>query len=320
MMMKDMSSNNRIRKNVRWVSFALLAAGLSTVVESANAAFIRPFGALGAEIEDGLVQAIPPNQLNPTIKTAQFSNAQRGYFAQADLGNGALKGRAFVNQSGPGAGNASVNPRYGDTITFNSPTADTWDFTFSIDGTVKTNGDAFPMFQTFPGGTFQTTFVNLALHIFEGNTVAAIGTNPGNGLVPWIDVIGNALFSEVISLDFDVDGQGDGNQVGDMLDNVNLLLNDSISGSLDLAAGMNSFDVVAVLAVSGSVPGNLVSGFDLDFSNTATLEINSAVPFTSESGVFLSGQNRTPIPEPGTAALLLFGALAMRRRRQPRGN
>jgi len=279
---------------------------------TADASFVRPTGVLppGAS-EDGLIQAIPPNQLVPTINTVQFSNAQRGYFSQADLGNGALKGRAFVNTSGSGTGNANVNPRYGDTITFNAPTADTWNFTFDIDGTVTTSGDPIPIFQTFPGaGTFKTTFVQFALHIFEGNTVSAIGTNPGNGLVPWLDARGAALFSQTKTLQFSPGGDNP----GDVLDNVNLALMDSISGSLALTAGINSFDLVAVLGVSGDVPTGLSSSFDLDFSNTASLNITSGVPFTSNSGVFLTGQNNTnAAPLPGTAALLLLGLAGIRR-------
>jgi len=123
-------------------------------------------------------------------------------------------------------------------------------------------------------------------------------------------VLANALFSETKSLQFTPGGDNP----GDFLDNVDLLLAGSISGSLGLGVGSNSFDVIAVLNVNGNIPGSLVSSFDLDFSNTASLNIASTVPFTSNSGVFLTGQNNiSAAPIPGTAALMLLGVAGIRR-------
>lgn len=69
-----------------------------------------------------------------------------------------------------------------------------------------------------------------------------------------------------------------------------------------------------VLSIQGSIPGTIDSSFDFNFLNTGTLEIDSPIAFTSDSGLFLTGIN---IPEPASLAILAASCrlIGCRRRR-----
>ncbi len=56
---------------------------------------------------------------------------------------------------------------------------------------------------------------------------------------------------------------------------------------------------------------NIFGGTEIDFSNTASFELDSPVSFTSASGVFLSEQQAASIPEPTSLALMLLGLMGM---------
>ncbi len=289
--------------------FTLLAVVHLSMTSAADASWIRPRGFVQpAGLIDPIFQSVPPNPLIPTIANSQFNDGQKGFFSEADLGNGALRARAFVNG---GSGNANANPIYGETITFNNSTGgvSSWDFEFSIDGTVETGSPGFPVEQTFGSNTFRTTFIQFAFHVFEGGTVG-----PQGSANDWTTKLGDALFSEVKNIDgFPLTGTVDG---------LDEFLTDSITGSIPLAIGSNSFDIVAVMAVGGSIPSTFDSSFDFNFTNTAALEIDSVVDFESDSGVFLTGTNvGAVVPEPSTFALLALGGVALagygwRRKRQ----
>lgn len=284
----------------------LVAAVVITGSNAADAGWIRGKGGVGGGATvDPLIQGVNPI---PTISTGQFNDGQKGFFSQADLGNGALRASVYV---AGGNGSINANPVYGETITFNNTTgaASAWDFEFSIDGNVEAGSPGFPVEQTFGTNTFRTTFVQFGIHIFEGGTVGPAGSANG-----WNTQLGNALFSEVKFVDgFPLTGN---------LENINQYLTDSISGSIDLDLGLNSFDIVAIMSVTGSIPSNINSSFNFDFTNTASLEIDSPIDFVSDSGVFLTGNNNVAaVPEPSTFALLGIGGIALvgygvRRKRQ----
>ncbi len=289
----------RERRLIVWAVVAVVMLGPACAVE---AAWVRAKGAVGAAGQiDKLIDQEPPAPLIPTFATGQFNDGQKGFFTEADLGHGALRGRAFVNG---GSGNANVNPVLGETITFDNQTgaASEWEFTFNIEGNVQTGANPIPVEQDFGSiGTFRTTFVQFAVHIFPGNTVGPIGS-PND----WQQT-GNRLFSEVKNIA--------GLPTTGLLENFNEHLTDQISGSIPLVSGINAFDVVLVLAVAGSIPGTTDSSFDMDFGSTAALTIDSEVPFVSESEVFLTGENLVPEPATLTLALLALAAAGTRRRR-----
>ncbi len=285
-----------------WAVAAL--AGMMLTAGSAQASWVRGTAFVAGSSIDPLFQAFPPDVLTQSVATGHFNDAQKNVFSESDIGNGALRGSLSIIN---GTGALTVNPRLGETVAFNNTTGQPqqWNFDFAIDGTVTTSGDPVPITQFFPGvGTLTTTFVSFALHIFPGNTVSPTKSPNNPPPVPlhkdWQQAIadGEALFSETRRLDF---GTGT-----NFLDNVNLVLNDSISGSLSLPLGLSSFDVVLLAGLGTSVPGTQNSSIVMDFSRTAAFSITSPVPFTSQSGLFLTGRNASA-PAPDGLALLGLG-------------
>lgn len=270
--------------------FFVVGTLLATFAAEASAiSWVRGRGAVGGGgVVDNLIVEVPPTPLAMTVASGQFDDGQKGFSSEADLGNGALRGRAFISA---GSGSVSSNPAMGETITFNNQSGElsSWDFTYDVDGTVQTGATPFPVDQDFGDiGVFRTTFVQFGVHIFPGNTVGPTGSDNA-----WEQQIESALFSQVDNID--------GFPLTGMLENFDANLSDQISGTLPLQPGMNSFDVVTILSIAGSVPGSTTSSLDMNFLNTAAISIDSAVPFTSNSGVFLTGTN---IPEPTSVALL----------------
>ena len=283
---------------------AALAGGLlllSAATPSDAISWVRGRGGIspGATV-DPLFQASPPDPLIPTVSTGQFNDCQKGFFSQSDLGNGALRARSFING---GTGSVFSDPISGETIHFNNTTgqASSFDFRLDVDGHVTTGGDAFPVEQTFAGaGTFRTTFATFSVHIFAGDTVGPFGSAND-----WTTMLDQALFTTTQNID--------GFPTSGSLDGFGADLADSISGSLPLDVGMNDFDVVLVLNATATVPSNFNSSIDMNFSNTAAFGIDSDVPFTSNSGVFLTGVNNVPEPAAGGAALLVAALAALRK-------
>lgn len=280
---------------------AVLAAGL--MVHEAKASWVRgkaQIGGSGLTTIDPLYNA-PDGDLFPTVSTGQFNDGQKGVFSQADMGNGALRGRAFVNG---GSGNTAANPVLGETVTFYNGEAEpvVVDFSYAVDGRIWTTGSGVPVQTTYPGvGTYRTTFAQFAVHIFDGHSVGPIGTAES-----WQGQISNALFSQVkdiagVPLTGTLIGNGE-------------LLEDSISGTLTLQPGYNFFDIVLVLAVVANVQPGVNATIDMDFSNTAALTIDSPVGYSSQTGVFLTGVNYVPEPMAGAVGLLA-APLLMRRRK-----
>lgn len=269
-----------------------------SLIAVAEATWVRGRGNTNLTgILDQLIVGIPPNPPIPSVATVQFNDGQKGMFAQSDLGNGALRGRAFVNG---GSGSSGANPILGETLTFNNTTGSesSWDFTFQFDGTVQTGANPFPIVQDFGGGqVYRTTFIQFGLHIFPGHTVGPIGSDKS-----WLDQFQTAaLFTQVKDMDgFPLSGD---------LQNFSANLTDQISGSLPLQPGVNTFDVVTIISVQGNIPSTTDSSFDFDFLDTAEISIDSEVPFTSDSGLFLTGDN--VVPEPAALALAGLAMLTM---------
>lgn len=297
-------SNAALRSRTAFGSTAVVASAvLLSLVASADATtWVRGRGQVppGSTI-DPLYQAEPSTPLIPTVSTGQFSDAQKGMYSQADLGNAALRARAYV---AGGSGAVSANPELGDRLTFNNSTgtASSFDFSYSIDGHITSGATPFSVDQTFPGvGTFTTTFVNFAVHIFAGGTVG-----PSNsGARSWNNHLGEALFSQTKSLDgFPTSGN---------ISNLNNDYEDTISGSLALPVGIHSYDIVLVLGVAASVPSGVDSSIDMDFRNTADFDIDSPIAYMADSVVFDTGVNI--VPEPATLGLMgMLAPLLMRRR------
>jgi hypothetical protein len=277
---------------------------LLSIAASADATtWVRGRGQVppGSQI-DPLYQANRPQPLIPTISTGQFTDAQKGVFSQADLGNAALRARAYV---AGGSGSVSANPELGDRLTFNNITGapSTFEFSYDIDGTIKSGATPFPVQQTFPGvGTFKTTFVQFAVHIFAGGTVG-----PSNsGARSWNNHLGEALFSQTKDLN--------GFPTSGTISSLNNNYSDNISGSVPVPVGLSDYDIVLVLAVAANVPSGVDSSIDMDFRNTALLDITSSPGYFSESNVFLTGVNI--VPEPATLGLMAMLVAATRRRRR----
>ena len=272
-------------------------------VTAAEASWVRGRGNVNnVGLLDNLKVSQPSSPLAQTIAAVQFNDAQKGMFSQSDLGNGALRGRAFVTG---GSASAGANPVLGETITFNNTgNASTWDFSFDLDGTVETGTNPFPIEQDFgAAGIHRTTFIQFGIHVFPGHTVGPQGSQNA-----WNQNLNTALFTQVRLVN--------GFPTTGMLENFSASIADVISGSLPVQPGINSFDVVTIMSIQGNIPSTVDSSFDFNFLNTAALTIDSPVPFTSESGVFLTGTNN--IPEPATISLIGLATLAWtacRRRR-----
>lgn len=273
-------------------------------VMAAQATWVRGRGNTNLTgILDQLIVGMPPNPPMPSVATVQFNDGQKGMFAQSDLGNGALRGRAFV---AGGSGSAGANPILGETLTFNNTTGSesSWDFTFEFNGTVQTGANPFPIIQDFGGGqVLRTTSISFGIHIFPGHTVGPFGSEES-----WVDQLeSTALFTQGKDIDgFPTSGN---------LQSFSANLSDEISGSLPLQPGVNTFDVVTIISVLGNIPSTTDSSFDFNFLDTAEISIDSEVPFTSDSGLFLTGNN---IPEPASIALLgiaAIGSIVVGRRR-----
>ena len=232
----------------------------------------------------------------PTVSTGQFNDGQKGFFSQADIGNGALRGSAYVNAiNGGGFGSAGANPIMGESVHFNNTTGATssWDFSYDIEGVINTVGELIETGVDSNGNPFNRFGVGGSVHIFAGGTVGPFGSADS-----WVGKLDQALFTQTLTL------------LPTELDDLDdLSLSGSIAGSLDLAPGMNDFDIVLLLTIVGNITsGNPAASFDFDFANTATFGIDSPVAFTSDSGVFLTGENRlADVPVPATLPLLAAG-------------
>jgi hypothetical protein len=291
---------NRLNR-IRIVPTLLATAALVLASTSANASWVQGYAGVfpGATI-DPLYQSGPFTPLAPTVSTGQFTDAQKSVYSQADIGNGAL--RASLAAAGSGV-SLTANPRLGETVSFRNDSAETstWNFSYDVDGTVTSGSTPIPIIQDFGGaGSFRTTYIQFAVHIFAGHTVGPVGSANA-----WNTHLSSALFSQTKDMTgFPTSGN---------LSSFNADLTDSISGSLPLPTGVNEFDVVLVLNLTAGIPSTTNSSINMDFTHTAQFGVDSSAPFSSDTGYFLTGNN--VVPEPATALAVIPLFVASRRRK-----
>jgi len=249
--------------------------------------FVRPYvGFSTGGVQDGLVEN------GATSKTVGFSDAARSASSTVDLSTGSLKGYAAQY----------VNSVMGDTITFRGGASTTWDFGFTLDGSLSaTLGLQAPGNNSSTGIAYSLTFA-----VYRPGEV-----NSGN----WFSQSSKALFFQ--NQDIRYTFPGDDDPTG--------AIYDSISGNLALDTDYEAFEIYARIFASASAlaPTGLVSS-EVDLSHTGTVDFAFApgVSAYSDSGVFL-GLGLDPVvpgvPEPGSMALMLAGLVAtvglFRRRR-----
>ncbi|MCP5348850.1 MAG: hypothetical protein R3F41_12155 [Gammaproteobacteria bacterium] len=286
------------------LQFIVLSLTLSS---TANAGWVRGQGLLSS---GGSVDPLIEN--GSTISTGQFGTPESAasFYSQADLGNGTLKARTTIGTpSIPANGQALATPAFGETVTFDAPAASTWDFEFAVDMWVNSAGGFDGSASNPPFTTFDFTYAFFELYIFPGGTVGPLGSANSWGGPGGAVSNGQALFQEFKYLT-----STPGTPKPELFGLEDLLLSDSISGQLALEAGINSFDIVTKMVVSASAGCCFPAYLSLDALNTATFSIDSTVPFTSGSGVFLTGTNITgsnSVPVPGSFALFVVGFISL---------
>lgn len=270
----------------------LVLASLAAILTYGSAAhagyFVRPYVgfAVGA-VQDGLdVNGV-------TSKTVGFSDAFRSANSTVDLATGSLKGFAAQN----GEGFSYFNSIMGDTITFRGGAGTTWDFDFTLDGSLSTVlGPQAPGNNSTSGVAYSLSFA-----VFRPGqvTYADWFSKAGGTVVP--------LFFENQDYQFSFPG-----------DNPNGSIFQTISGNLALQSNEEIFEIYARIFASASADtatGLVSSGVDLSHTGKIDFDFSNSVSAYSDSGVFL-GLARDPgvvngVPEPGSLALVLAGVIGL---------
>ncbi|MEO8856506.1 MAG: PEP-CTERM sorting domain-containing protein [Burkholderiaceae bacterium] len=238
-----------------------------------------------------------------TSKTLAFNDAARSAASTVDLGTGSLKAYAAADSSNSGA---YANAIMGDTITFRGGAGTTWDFGFTVDGTLK--ADLGP---EAPGNQSSTLI---------GYSIAFAVYRPGQ--VTWKNWFDKGDDGNAVPVFFDSQNHYFTFPGGDPSQSVL----EHIGSSLTLGSDYEVFEIYAKLfaAANSDIPIGLVSSV-ANFGNTGKVGFNydDSVTAYSDSGVFL-GLARDPnaandVPEPHTLALVLaglLGAVGFARRRR----
>ncbi len=276
----------------RFLSAAAIALLLGTAgVAHADGVYsVRPMVQLGAGVSDGYQVG------GATQASTNFGSDMQ---AHVDLANGTV--RNYLQISGPDAGGSGFGNAYGgfsERLTFYGTPGEV-EFSFHVDGSVQS-----------PARDPQ---YNSLLQILVFVNLYVIDAQAGATLLNFTSdqFASNVLLKRTETIEF-----------RNPTEPLDVLIDRMFSGSILVGAG-SAVDVFATLSIAAALNANPVT-VTLDFMNTGSFGIDTpdGVTFTSDSGVFLTGQQGgSPVPLPATLGLIGLGWAALsvttRSRRRP---